>query len=135
MVKSQTRTALIAIVFIAIISVGVILVLASPLPVVNQQVSTSGILTETDIFFTVGWPNSQVQVEITLTSVSAIWAYDIRDSEGTLLYLDGSISVSTTTMYSPWVDASGRCSVTIACTGFLEGAITVYARGPPFVTP
>lgn len=83
---------------------------------------------------TIAWPNTQMQVSIQLTSVSAIWSYEIRDVSNAYVYGEASISTSTTTKTTPWLDASGSYTITITCVGNMEGSVTVFARGWPFIT-
>ena len=75
-----------------------------------------------------------MQVQIELTSVSAIWAYDIRDASDAIWAANAGISTATTTETTPWLDASGTYTITIACIGSLEGSVIVFARGVPFIT-
>ena len=124
-----------AIIAIVIISAGIYLGLAYPFPVQSQAVNLSGIISQTDITGVVGWPNSQIQVTITLTSVTAIWGYEIRDASDNPIHTHGSIDTTTTTVTSPWLDFSGSYTITVTCAlGELEGTVTVYARGVPFIT-
>ncbi|MFX1539168.1 MAG: hypothetical protein ACFFBX_00105 [Promethearchaeota archaeon] len=124
-----------AIVAIVIISAGIYLGLAYPFPIQSQAINLSGIISQTDITGVVGWPNSQIQVTITLTSVTAIWGYEIRDASNNLIDGLGSIDITTTRVDSPWLDLSGSYTITVTCAlGELEGTVTVYARGVPFIT-
>lgn len=133
--KKRTKTILIVIAFIVIISVGTYLGLAYPFPVHSQPVSLSGILSTTDFTMNIAWPNSQMQVIVQLTSVSAFWGYDIRDASNNLWFSEGSIDTSTTIKVTPWQPASGVYTITVTCVGNLDGTVTVLARGVPFVTP
>ncbi len=124
-----------AIVAVVIISAGIYLGLAYPFPLQSQAVNLSGIISQTDISGVIGWPNSQIQVTISLTSVTAIWGYEIRDASNNLIRAHGSIDTTTTTVTSPWLDLSGSYVITVTCAlGELEGTVTVYARGAPFIT-
>ncbi len=126
----------IGIIIIVIISAGIYLGLAFPSPVQSTPVSLSGVLSSTNIPGTINWPNSQMQVTITLTSVTAVWGYEIRDASNAVLNASLSIDTSTTTVTTPWLDVSGSYTITIVCAlGSLEGTVTVYARGFPFLTP
>jgi len=130
------RKIAIAVIIIAIVTVGIYLGLAYPSPVQSTPVSLSGILSSTDIPGAINWPNSQMQVSITLTSVSAVWGYEIRDAADTVHNSSLSIDTSTTTITTPWLDITGPYTITVFCAlGSLEGIVTVYARGIPFVTP
>ena len=126
----------IGIIIIVIISAGIYLGLAFPAPVQSTSVSLTGILSSTNIPGAINWPNSQMQVTITLTSVTAVWGYEIRDASDTVLNALLSIDTSTTTVTTPWFDITGSYTITIICAlGSLEGTVTVYARGFPFITP
>ncbi|MHA2427722.1 MAG: hypothetical protein ACXADB_06840 [Candidatus Hermodarchaeia archaeon] len=135
--KHTKRNAAIAIVFIAMVSVGIYFGLAYPFPVQSTPISLTGILTQEDIPGIIIWPNSQIQVTIHLTSVTAIWGFEIRDAAdnpipgGTQV----GIATSTTTVTTPWLDATGSYTIIITCIGDLEGTVTVVARGWPFITP
>ncbi|MFX1300186.1 MAG: hypothetical protein ACFFAL_07395 [Promethearchaeota archaeon] len=123
----------IGIIIIVIISAGIYLGLAFPSPVQSTPVSLTGILSSTNIPGAINWPNSQMQVTITLTSVTAVWGYEIRDASDTVLNASLSIDTSTTTITTPWLDITGAYTITIICAlGSLEGTVTVYARGFPF---
>ncbi len=76
-----------------------------------------------------------MQVSIQLTSVSAIWGYEIRDAADNPIDFDLSISISNTTVTTTWLDATGSCTIIITCIGNLEGTVTVFARGWPFFNP
>ncbi len=126
----------IGIIIIVIITAGIYLGLAVPSPVQSTPVSLSGVLSSTDIPGAINWPKSQIQVTITLTSVSAVWGYEIRDASNNLLNASLSIDTSTTTVTTPWLDITGTYTITIICAlGSLEGTVSVYARGFPFITP
>ena len=126
----------IGIIIIVIISAGIYLGLAFPAPVQSTSVSLTGIVSSTNIPGAINWPNSQMQVTITLTSVTAVWGYEIRDASDTVLNALLSIDTSTTTVTTPWFDITGSYTITIICAlGSLEGTVTVYARGFPFITP
>jgi hypothetical protein len=125
----------IAIIVIIIISSGIYLGLAYPFPVQSQTVNLSGIISQTDITGMVGWPNSQIQVTITLTSVTAIWGYEIRNALDDVINSQVSIDSTNTTMTTPWLNLAGPFTITVTCAlGELEGTVTVYARGVPFIT-
>ncbi|MFX0167823.1 MAG: hypothetical protein ACFE89_08935 [Candidatus Hodarchaeota archaeon] len=134
MAKKTARNAIIVVIVIVVISTGIYLGLAYPFPVYSQPVELTGILSETDFDVNIGWPNTQMRIQITLTSVSAIWGYEVRDSTDTYIIGNASISTSTTTITSPWFDASGIYTITVVCIGSLEGTVTIYARGTPFIT-
>ena len=124
------------IIIIVIIFAGIYLGLAFPSPVQSTPVNLTGLLSSTDIPGAINWPNSQMQVTITLTSVSAVWGYEIRDAANNVLNASLSIDTSTTTVTTPWLDIAGPYTITIICAlGSLEGTVTVYARGFPFITP
>ncbi|MDO8125072.1 MAG: hypothetical protein Q6364_11920 [Candidatus Hermodarchaeota archaeon] len=126
----------IGIIIIVIISAGIYLGLAFPSAVQSTPVSLTGVLSSTNIPGAINWPNSQMQVIITLTSVTAVWGYEIRDASNTVLNASLSIDTSTTTVTTPWLDITGTYTITIVCAlGSLEGTVTVYARGFPFITP
>lgn len=130
--KHTKRNAAIAIVLIVVIGAGIFLGLAYPFPVQTTPVSLTGILTQEDIPTVIGWPNSQMQVIIQLSTVSAIWSWEIRDASDT--YLVGAVGISTSTVTTPWYEASGSYTIRITCIGTLEGTVTVVARGFPFIT-
>ena len=133
--KNTRRNVAIAIVLIVVISVSLYFGLAYPFPVYSENIELTGILTQTDIPVVITWPNMQMQVSIHLSSVSAIWGYEIRDADNNWVTGNASISISTTTITSPWLDASGTYTIIITCIGNLEGTVTIYARGWPFITP
>lgn len=77
-----------------------------------------------------------MKVEIELTSASAIWGWEVLDSGGNPVTGQPSLTTTPGTYSSLWFDVPpGLYNVTIACIGTLSGTLTVYARGPPFVTP
>ena len=132
--KTRKKVA-IGIIIIVIISAGIYLGLAFPSPVHSTPVSLTGFLSSTNIPGAINWPNSQMQVTITLTSVTAVWGYEIRDAADTVLNASLSIDTATTTVTTPWLDITGTYTITIFCAlGSLEGTVTVYARGFPFIT-
>lgn len=47
-----------------------------------------------------------MQVSIQLTSVSALWGYENRDAADNPIYFDLSISTSTNTITTPWLNAT-----------------------------
>lgn len=132
--KHTKRNAAIAIVVIVIASVSIYFGLAYPFPVQSTPVSLTGVLTQEDVPVTINWPNAQMQVSIQLTSASAIWGFEIRDASNTPIFANASISVSSTTSTTPWLDATGSYTIIITCIGDLEGTVTVLARGWPFIT-
>jgi len=133
--KHTKRNVAIAIILIIVIGTGIYFGLAYPFPVQSTPVNLTGILTQTDIPVVINWPNAQMQVSIHLTSVTAIWGFEIRDASNTFVDGDLSIATSTTTITTPWLDASGTYTIIITCIGDLEGAVTVFARGWPFIPP
>jgi hypothetical protein len=132
--KHTKRNAAIAIVLIVVIGVSLYLGLAYPLPVQSTPISLTGIITQDTIPVTISWPNTQMQVSFQLTSVSAIWGYEIRDAADNPINWNLTISTSTITFTTPWLDASGSYTIIITCLGNLEGSVTVLARGWPFIT-
>lgn len=132
--KHTKRNVAIAVVLIVVISASVFFALAYPFPVQSTPISLTGILTQTDIPVVINWPNAQMQVSIHLTSVSAIWGFEIRDASNTLIHAQAGIDTSTTTVTTPWLDATGAYTVIITCIGDLEGTVTIFARGWPFIT-
>ncbi|MFX1319166.1 MAG: hypothetical protein ACFE9D_01550 [Promethearchaeota archaeon] len=132
--KHTKRNAAIAIILIIVISTGVYFGLAYPFPVQSTPISLTGIITQEDIPVTISWPNAQMQVSIHLSSVTAIWSYEIRDASNAFVYGEVTIATSTTTITTPWLDASGSYTIIITCIGNLEGTVTVFARGWPFIT-
>ena len=132
--KHTKRNIAIAIILIVVISTGVYFGLAYPFPVQSTPISLTGIFTQEDIPVTIMWPNAQMQVSIHLSSVTAIWGYEIRDASNSFVYGLASIDTSTTTIITPWLDASGSYTIIITCIGDLEGTVTVFARGWPFIT-
>ncbi|MFX1577218.1 MAG: hypothetical protein ACFFCF_08580 [Promethearchaeota archaeon] len=133
--KHTRRNAAIAIVIIVIAGVSIYFGLAYPFPVQSTAISLTGIITQETIPVTISWPNTQMQVSIQLTSVSAIWGYEIRDAADNPIDFDLSISISNTTVTTTWLDATGSCTIIITCIGNLEGTVTVFARGWPFFNP
>jgi hypothetical protein len=131
--KHRTRNVAIAIMLIVVISSGIYLGLASPFPVQSTPISLTGIITQEDIPVTITWPNVQMQVSIHLTSVTAVWAYEIRDASNNFVHGNATISTSATTITTPWLDVSGSYTIIITCIGDLEGTVTVFARGWPFI--
>ena len=132
--KHTKRNAVIAIVVIVLVSAGVYFGLAYPFPVQSTPVSLTGILTQEDIPGVINWPNAQMQVTIHLTSVTAIWGFEIRDAADNPIHAQGGIATSTTTITTPWLDITGSYTIIITCIGDLEGTVTVIARGWPFIT-
>lgn len=128
------RNIAIAIILIVVISAGLYFGLAYPFPVQSTPISLTGIITQEDIPVTITWPNAQMQVSIHLTTVTAIWGYEIRDASNGFVNGLVSIDTSTTTITTPWLDASGSYTIIITCIGDLEGTVTVFARGWPFIT-
>jgi hypothetical protein len=132
--KHTKRNATIAIVLIMVIGVSVYFGLAYPFPVQSTPISLTGIITQEEIPVTISWPNTQMQVVFQLTSVSAIWGYEIRDAADNPINYNLTISTSTTTFTTPWLDATGSYTIIITCIGNLEGSVTVFARGWPFIS-
>ncbi len=132
--KHTKRNIAIAIILIVAISTGVYFGLAYPFPVQSTPISLTGILTQEDIPVTIMWPNAQMQVSIHLSSVTAVWAWEIRDASNNFVDGEVNIDTSTTTITTPWHDASGSYTIIITCIGDLEGTVTVFARGWPFIT-
>lgn len=132
--KHTRRNIAIAIVLIVVISTGLYLGLAYPFPIQSTPITLSGILTQTEIPVIINWPNSQLQVHIQLFSVSAIWSYEIRNSTNNIIDFNLGIDTSTTIVITPWLDSTGIHTIIINCIGNLEGTVTVFARGVPFIT-
>jgi hypothetical protein len=130
----RKRNVAIAVVLIVVIGAGIYFGLAYPFPVLSQPISLTGILTQTDIPVAITWPNAQMQLSIHLTSVTAIWGFEIRDASNNYVYGQAGIATSTTTITTPWLDASGSYTIIITCIGDLDGTVTVFARGWPFIT-
>ncbi len=136
--SSKKRTIIIVVVFIIIIVVGVYLGLAAPFPIFSTSINISAIIAFESHTVNIGFPNTQMQVEIELTSASAFWGWQVYDSGGNPVTNFGDSGITTTpgTFTSSWFDLPpGLYNVTIGCIGTLSGTLTVYARGPPFVTP
>ncbi len=133
--KNTKRNVAIAIVLIVVIGSALYFGLAYPFPVQSTPISLTGILSQTDIPSVISWPNAQIQVTIHLTSVTAIWGFEIRDASNNLVHAQAGIATSTTTVTTPWYDAAGSYTITVTCIGDLEGTVTVFARGWPFITP
>ena len=133
--KNTRRNVAIAIILIVVIGASLYFGLAYPFPVYSENIELTGILTQTDIPVVISWPNMQMQVVIHLSSVSAIWGYEIRDADNNWVTGQAGIATSTTTVMTPWLDASGTYTIIITCIGNLEGTVTIYARGWPFITP
>ncbi len=117
-----------------VISAGIYFGLAYPFPVLSQSVSLTGILSQTEISVVITWPNAQMKLIITLTSATAIWGFEIRDASNNYVHGQAGISTSTYTIETPWLDASGSYTIFITCIGDLDGMVTVFARGWPFIT-
>ncbi|MFX1508865.1 MAG: hypothetical protein ACFFBR_01030 [Promethearchaeota archaeon] len=130
----RKRNVAIAIVLIVVISAGIYFGLAYPFPVLSQSVSLTGILSQTEISVVITWPNAQMKLIITLTSATAIWGFEIRDASNNYVHGQAGISTSTYTIETPWLDASGSYTIFITCIGDLDGMVTVFARGWPFIT-
>ena len=132
--KHTKRNIAIAIILIVVISTSVYFGLAYPFPVQSTPISLTGIITQENIPVTINWPNAQMQVSIHLSSVTAVWAWEIRDASNN--FVDGAVNIdtTTTTITTPWHDASGAYTIIITCIGNLEGTVTVFARGWPFIT-
>jgi hypothetical protein len=131
--KHTRRNVVIAVILIVIITAGVYLGLSYPFPAQSTPISLSGIITQEDIPVTITWPNAQMQVSIHLSSVTALWGFEIRDASNNYVHGQASIDTSTTTVTTPWLDASGSYMIIITCVGDLEGTVTVFARGWPFI--
>ncbi len=117
-----------------VIGAGIYFGLAYPFPVLTQSISLTGILSQTDIPVVITWPNAQMQLVIDLTSVTAIWGFEIRDASNNYVHGQIGIATSTTRIETPWLVASGSYTITITCIGDLDGTVTVFARGWPFIT-
>ncbi|MFX1565102.1 MAG: hypothetical protein ACFFCH_03845 [Promethearchaeota archaeon] len=130
----RKRNVAIAVVLIVVIGAGIYFGLAYPFPVLTQSISLTGILSQTDIPVVITWPNAQMQLVIDLTSVTAIWGFEIRDASNNYVHGQIGIATSTTRIETPWLVASGSYTITITCIGDLDGTVTVFARGWPFIT-
>lgn len=127
------RNVAIAIVLIVVITAGLYLGLAYTFPVQSAPVILSGILTQTEISVFINWPNSQLQVHIQSISVSAIWSYEIRNSPNNIIDFNLGIDTSTTFVITPWLASTGIHTIIKNCRGNLEGIVTVFACGVPFI--
>jgi hypothetical protein len=122
---------------IIIVPTGVWLGLAAPGVVLSAPVNASGFGVAFSTFdVVVGWPKTQMQVVMEVTDIVALGGgVTILNSTGDLVE---SLSFSTTgTFATLWFNAAGGYNITVYAstigTASIEGQLTVYARGPPFV--
>jgi hypothetical protein len=121
-----------------IVPTGIWLGLAYPSVVLSQPVNASGfgVAFQThDVV--IGFPKTQMQVVVEVTNLVALGAgVTILNSTGDLV--ESLAFSSTGTFATTWFNAAGGYNITVYAstigTATIEGHITVYARGPPFIT-
>lgn len=120
-----------------IVPTGIWLGLAYPNAVLSAPVNASGLGVAYSTYeLVVGLPNTQLQVVVEVTNIVALGAgVSILNSTGDLV--ESLAFSSTGTFATPWFNAVGGYNITVFAstigTATIEGHITVYARGPPFV--
>jgi hypothetical protein len=122
---------------IIIVPTGVWLGLAAPSAVLSAPVNASGFGVAFSTYeLVVGLPNTQMQVVMEVTDIVALsGGVTILNATGDLVE---SLSFNTAgTFATPWFNAAGGYNITVYAstigTASIEGQLTVYARGPPFV--
>jgi hypothetical protein len=135
---NKTFKIILAVALIVIVPTGIYLGLALPGPVLSSDVNASGLFVawqEYDVI--IGFPKTQMQVIVEVTDIVALGGgISIYDSNGDLVE---SIAFSGTgTFGTSWINAVGGYNVTVYAstigTASIEGHITIYARGYPFVS-
>jgi hypothetical protein len=135
--KSSTKKIVLVVGLIGAIilgGAGVYLFLALPGPVFSTSIDTTGVLVTETYDVTLGFPKSQMQVSLELSSTPLFWAIDVHNSTDHLIY-SNILSTSPGTYTSIWFNAPpGSYRIEVGWTGTLTVRITVFARGVPFVT-
>ena len=135
--KSSTKKIVLVLGLVAAVilgGAGVYLALALPGPVFSTSIDTSGLLVAETYNVTLGFPKSQMQVSLELSSTPLIWGIQVFNSTDDLIYSNVP-STSPGTYTSIWFNAPpGPYRIVVGWSGTLTVRITVFARGPPFVT-
>lgn len=134
--KSSTKKIVLVVGLIAAIilgGAGVYLVLALPGPVLSTSIDTSGILVIETFNFTIGFPKSQMQVNLELSSTPLFFAIQVFNSTDDAILSYGP-PTSPGTHGSVWVNVlPGSYRIVVTWTGTLTVRIGVFARGFPFL--
>ena len=134
---NKTVKIVLVVALIIIVPTGIWLGLAAPSPVLSAPVNASGFGVAFSTYdVVVGLPKTQMQVVVEVTNIVALsGGVSILNATGDLVE---SLAFSTTgTFATPWFNAAGGYNITVYAstigTASIEGHLTVYARGPPFV--
>lgn len=135
---NKTLKIIIAAAIIVLVPTGIYLGLALPSTVLSSPVNASGLFVayqEYDVY--IGFPKTQMQVVVEVTTLVALGGgISIINSTGGLV--DSITFSGTGTFGTSWINAVGGFNVTVYAstlgTATIEGHITVYARGYPFIS-
>ena len=134
---NKTVKIVLVVALIIIVPTGIWLGLAAPSAVLSAPVNASGLGVAFSTFeLVVGLPKTQMQVVMEVTNIVALaGGVSIYNATGDLVQ---SLAFSSTgTFATPWFNVAGGYNITVFAstigTATIEGHLTVYARGPPFV--
>lgn len=75
---------------------------------------------------------TQAQLNIIVTSSSALWTLRLYNSTGDIVWSYSALSTGTLTVNSPWITITENFTVQIGALGALTGEIIVLGRGFPW---
>jgi hypothetical protein len=130
--SSKTRKTGALILIIIVAAIGIYAALTYPRAIVSFSVSfTVGAQTERKDF-EVPFLHSQVQVEVSVTSGSALWTARILGNDDDEIWRHGTLQGDQTTYKSEWIPLStGHYNFTFATIGIgsLEADVSVTSKG------
>ena len=75
---------------------------------------------------------TQIQLNIVVTSSSALWTLRLYNSTGDIVWSYSALSTGALTVNSPWIIITENFTIQIAALGSLAGEIAVLGRGFPW---
>ncbi|MEM2906982.1 MAG: hypothetical protein QW739_02765, partial [Candidatus Odinarchaeota archaeon] len=75
---------------------------------------------------------TQLQLNIAITSRSALWTLRLYNSTGDIVWSYSALSTGALTVNSPWITITGNFTIQIAALGALTGQVIVSGRGFPW---
>ncbi|MEM2109438.1 MAG: hypothetical protein QW327_03015 [Candidatus Odinarchaeota archaeon] len=125
------KKAAIAIIVIVIAAVGGWLAISYPREIsrISVNIEAAGIETHDGSLQIL---QTQLQLNIAITSSSALWTLRLYNSTGDIVWSYSALSTGALTVNSPWITITGNFTIQIAALGALTGQVIVSGRGFPW---